>query len=100
MLNRLATHIQDILEERPGLKAAAGLRIRTKGQDDADRLKKFIDYKGPDANTLKLLEHHFSDWNANPSALWVQISPWKDSYLEPQAYPVRCYLSAIARDNV
>jgi hypothetical protein len=66
----------------------------TERQKDKVRLAKLGEYRGPDDDTIKLLDQHKEEWLRDPSSFWRLPSPPNANLLDPQAQVVGCFLQA------
>lgn len=100
MVNAIADEISAEFTKRPDLREMASLRIRRRGEEDGNRRIKFQSYRGPDGDTLKVVEEHAAEWAASPLKFWNHILSTDQQFTIPQAYPVLCHLRASACDDV
>ncbi|CZT15358.1 uncharacterized protein RCC_01221 [Ramularia collo-cygni] len=99
MLNVVMAKIEAELARRPSLGKAAGYRIRKQGQEDANRIRKFENYKGPDHATLAELETNLDSWTRSPLIFWDGIFSAGFELGEPQAYPALCHMQLEKSDD-
>ncbi|KKY27258.1 hypothetical protein UCRPC4_g01159 [Phaeomoniella chlamydospora] len=95
----LAARLSPLLKEIHGLMSCdnelskmVGYSVKERNENDKKRLAKLLDYKGPDDDTLAVLEKHRDQWLRDPYSFWIRPSPRVIESLNPEVYIVGCYL--------
>ena len=66
--------LQRIKLERPALFRNLPYTIREKSANEKARFQKLLQYQGPDARTLDLLQEYGDSWTCNPVTFWTHSS--------------------------
>ncbi len=74
-------------------------QVKRKGQKEIDRYNKLLRYKGPDEETIELLEKESYVWLQNPSSFWNRSSRPNLDNMDPQAQIVGCFLYTQIEDT-
>ena len=80
-----------MLLEDEKLSKMVPFRIHERGQPDRNRLRKLEQYKGPDLDTVALLNDHHSKWSDEPARFWTHSSLRTPVSSDPQAQIVGLY---------
>jgi len=99
LLTSILGDVDVILKRNNELSETIPYQVRRKGQKEADRYNKLLSYKGPDDETIQLLEREGNSWIHNPSSFWVRPSRPSLEYMNPQAQIVGCFLYAQIEDT-
>lgn len=98
-MNNLLSELHDLLRTDQELLRSVGFRVMQKGQRDAERLKQFQNYEGPDDSTQRLLEDYSQVWHDTPSSIWNLPSDRAGyHFTNPHAHIVGVYVRA-GRDS-
>ena len=90
--------VKDHLSKRPELAKAMRYRISRKGDQDAGRRGKLLQFKEVDQETLTLLQDNHVQWVQDPILFWNQSSKAFYNLPTTSVQAVGCYLQA-RRDN-
>lgn len=93
-LSSILCEIRDIISENDNLSKNIRYSITERGQKEKDRLRKLLDYPGPDGQTLNVLEQHNEEWMKDPSHFWILPLPQNLHSLNPRTQIVGCFLEA------
>ena len=72
--------------------------VKQKNQNEKIRFAKLLHYKGPDIDTVELLDSHYTLWLANPFYFWAGPLLPMVNLLEPQTQIVGLYLQTNRND--
>ena len=70
MLTRVLDEIRDIITERAGLATRIPFNIKRKGENERSRLNQLLSYRGPDQETLRVLNRFEDLWTRDPGQFW------------------------------
>ncbi|KIW29820.1 uncharacterized protein PV07_05607 [Cladophialophora immunda] len=69
-LTTVLIDIRRIIQEREGLATRIPLCIKEKGEKDKNQLNQLFSYKGPDKETLRILNCYEGLWTQDPKQFW------------------------------
>ncbi len=92
-------NIDKILSDNANLAKRVPYRVKEQGYKDKGRLAKWQEeYKGPDPDTVKVLDDNHQRWLQDPSAFWIPSSSVVPDSANPQVKIVDRYLQATLSD--
>ncbi|KAJ8610788.1 hypothetical protein MRB53_038339 [Persea americana] len=102
MFKQSGYSVETLLEElynlqcqEPELFRLSRYTINMKGDQDQSRVTKyFLQYKGPDEATVRMVEKHHSQWLRDPDSFWLRPAAPSLTGLSPETQIIGCYLSA------
>ena len=89
---------QQILRDDSQLSQMVMFNVKPKGSQDKARLRKLLDFQGPELETIKLLENCGSLWLEYPRNFWRRPIPSNLTHLDPQTQVVGYFLPTIQDD--
>jgi arginine deiminase len=93
-LSNILRQVRDIMAENDNLSKKVRYSITERGQKEKDRLTKLLEYRGPDEQTINVLDQHKEEWMKDPSHFWILPLPQNLYSLNPRAQIVGCFLEA------
>jgi len=91
--------VAQMLSENADLAKKVPYRVKEQSYKDKDRLEKWQqEYKGPDPDTVKILDDNHQRWLQDPSAFWIPSSSLVPDSANPQVKIVDRYLQTTLSD--
>jgi len=90
-INAWLSSVHQFLPAHPEIARMVNFYVKEKGEHDRARSDKWEDFKGPDKETLQILDQNFEKWLQNPLSFWAGRT--KPNFgLAPLDQIVSCYL--------
>ena len=85
--------------ERPHLFRNSPYKIKEKASNEIARFQKLMNFEGPDARTLQMLQEFGDSWQRNLMTFWTHASLMQTCASDPQAGLVLLYRKTIHLDS-
>jgi hypothetical protein len=97
-LTSVLGEIRQLLSNDAKLSKIVQYQVKERGANDKSRVKKVLQFRGPDPDTLALLRDHHDGWLQNPASFWVRPLPLLVNPTDAQEEILCCYLQTICDD--
>ena len=94
----LVDSLYQLVQEDPNLSRQLGYQIQPKVARAQDQLRRLLSYRGPDDETVRVLEHNLDTWRQRPDTFWSEAGDPSGQRLNAEGHIIRSYLRARGDD--
>lgn len=93
-IDRLLAAVYGHLQSQKHVKDNLQHKLHRKAEQREVQISKLLQYKGPDVDTINVLEQCSMEWLACPQRFWEHASFGSQAHSDPQVEVIRSFLHA------